>query len=296
MSSCVSKYPGVSTLSSTSFLFNSFPDHLQSIPPSCWARIFSMCSPENRKNIKLTCKLFTAVIDLDEEENRLKQLQEKSTWNKAYWKILIVHREKRIKTTRVKIVESPKLFMGQSAYNVYRSVAVYRNSLGSIMVSSRSIESYFECQNTSKDLPQKKLILWISRLSNTTSPFPYGKRPRNVGIGTCLIQRAIEESFKRGYEGRVGVSAFFNSHGFYYKLGFRSQEPLINEAVVEALQRSKVIGKPSDTLCLGEVDMFLPREAIDQWKQKIMGAPIVPEVRAYLSQKNAHDRMQIETD
>ncbi len=40
-------------------------------------------------------------------------------------------------------------------------------------------------------------------------------------VGTALIEIAIVDSFRRRYQGRVSLDAVHNSHGFYWKLGFR---------------------------------------------------------------------------
>lgn len=61
--------------------------------------------------------------------------------------------------------------------------------------------------------------IYIQSLKNKTKTIK--------GVGTALVQRVIELSFKRGFGGKITLKAAHSSHVFYWKLGFRI-EPYYN--------------------------------------------------------------------
>lgn len=61
------------------------------------------------------------------------------------------------------------------------------------------------------------------------------------GVGTALMQVAVETSFHLGCQGRLILDATFNSHPFWYKMGMRSLLDHSNDRRV--LQRNRCCKK-----------------------------------------------------
>jgi hypothetical protein len=93
------------------------------------------------------------------------------------------------------------------------------------------------------------------------------KDGRLPGMGSKLVQFAIEKSIQAGYEGRVSLISTNNSGPFYLKMGFRCTSITAQNRLEEACK------DPNITFLDGE-EMYLPEEAIATWKQKIAANPI----------------------
>lgn len=98
----------------------------------------------------------------------------------------------------------------------------------------------------------------ISRIDNFKKSFR---------LGSAMIQFAIEISISKGFDGRVTLYSSGGSAGFYYRLGFKCEDP-DQQRRVEAEFKSGNRG-------LDGGPMYLPPESIAIWKQKITQASIL---------------------
>lgn len=97
-----------------------------------------------------------------------------------------------------------------------------------------------------------------------------------TGIGTALMQVAIETSFYLGCEGRLILDAVFNSHPFWYKMGMRSlYDSEKDELVLHEIAQGKKERRAPRTDELNVTSLYLPPEAIALWKQRIDKAPVL---------------------
>ncbi len=94
-------------------------------------------------------------------------------------------------------------------------------------------------------------------------------------IGSFLIQLAIEFAIRDEYE-EISLGSTRGSGEFYFKLGFvPPQENLQREDIIERLKKNQY---SKQQLCIDGGHMFLPRESLIIWKQKILKTPILPGV------------------
>ena len=104
------------------------------------------------------------------------------------------------------------------------------------------------------------------------------------GVGERLHQLAVERSLQIGGEGRVTLSASYNSHGFHYKTGFRTQSPNVayalgnDEKIAAILADAKLRGVRPDTSELAQFGMYLPEEGVNAMKVRIKGGQILEDV------------------
>lgn len=80
------------------------------------------------------------------------------------------------------------------------------------------------------------------------------------GIGAHLIY-AIQKVFHGQFGGRMEVQAAYSSHGFYYKMGFRTMSPEWNTKIEQCMQEK------TDTSHLMSVYMLLNEEAAQSWER-----------------------------
>jgi hypothetical protein len=141
------------------------------------------------------------------------------------------------------------------------------------------------------------------------------------GIGTILLQVAIEYSLGHSSNGHVKLQPIKSSIGFYYKLGFRRKPrygPLntnirpeakeeddfeciqTNQLIEGVLERATIQGiipNVSDFIdagCAYGYDMYLPPEAIETWKQKIencriLNMPMLSNIQIDTNQSKTSD-------
>ncbi len=95
------------------------------------------------------------------------------------------------------------------------------------------------------------------------------------GIGTVLMQAAMEYGLRKNCEGRIQLDAVGSSHGFYYKLGLRSTFEYHNEAIADELMKATKENRAPNTLHLRSFWMHLPSTEIPQWLSKIEEHPIL---------------------
>jgi hypothetical protein len=114
---------------------------------------------------------------------------------------------------------------------------------------------------------RRRLI--VCRLDN----FAYGfglscrKDGKISGIGSALIQFAIEKSIELGFNGNLTLVSTNGSGLFYAKIGFIAEFLLIQETLEKALRDGVSI-----TIDGGE--MYLSEESLANWKKKIEQSPI----------------------
>lgn len=95
------------------------------------------------------------------------------------------------------------------------------------------------------------------------------------GIGTSLIQTAIEYGLRKKCEGRLQLIACWSSHCFHYKMGLRSRFKEDNQAITEKLEGAQQMVTKPDTHDLGPIVMYLPSAEIPKWLKKIKENPIL---------------------
>jgi len=90
------------------------------------------------------------------------------------------------------------------------------------------------------------------------------------GVGTALMQVAIEYSFLKGCLGRIQLESIDDSCPFYYnqiKMSFIEDHESLQERIKNIHKRSSVN--------YGSHDMYLSEESIQEWKTKILFNPIL---------------------
>ncbi|MBA3237282.1 MAG: GNAT family N-acetyltransferase [Parachlamydiaceae bacterium] len=102
-----------------------------------------------------------------------------------------------------------------------------------------------------------------------------GQNNQYKGIGTNLIQTAIEYGFRNNCEGRLQLDACWNSHGFYYKMGLRSHLRSNDQEIAMELENAQNENRKSNTEELGSVYMYLPSAEIPNWSRKIKENPVL---------------------
>jgi len=103
-------------------------------------------------------------------------------------------------------------------------------------------------------------------------------RKRIRGVGTMLMQAAIEYGITQGAEGRIVLHAAGDALIFYRKLGMKLgfSDPQLEEAMSEEAARlASGQADPRDLLSNDARPMYLPKEAIDVWRAKIQAAPVL---------------------
>lgn len=94
---------------------------------------------------------------------------------------------------------------------------------------------------------------------------------KNVGY---LLIKAIHQCYADKCEARMDVGAGYNSHTFYYNLGYRAISVELDDRISEAYETFHSERIISDTSQLKEVEMYLPLEARENWLKAIQENPI----------------------
>lgn len=98
------------------------------------------------------------------------------------------------------------------------------------------------------------------------------------GVGTALMQAAIEYSYSKGCDGRILLEASPAAHVFYFKLGMRTLDPAL-DALIE--QEWNEPSKPRELIY-----MYMPAAARLMWKERIKLNPIFSETIQLLGEKS----------
>lgn len=85
------------------------------------------------------------------------------------------------------------------------------------------------------------------------------------GIGRALMQAVMECSFYLECKGRIALDAHGASPGFYYKLGMRSPDEVVNKMIPTTFFSRK----DREELHPEHYYMYLPAEAVESWKERI---------------------------
>jgi len=72
--------------------------------------------------------------------------------------------------------------------------------------------------------------------------------------------KMVEETYREKFKGQIILEAGYNSHAFYYKLGFRSADSSVNAKIEQAISQAN--GAEPKTSRLGTVLMHLPAPRI----------------------------------
>lgn len=141
-------------------------------------------------------------------------------------------------------------------------------------------------ENHSKISPSSRLYKYENPEDNGKSSKIYIEEIQNrlktlfKGVGSVLMQVAMEKAHLKNCEGRILLEACWNSHSFYYKLGFRSGDKEKNQAIADEIKDAKEKGRPINTTDLGSMMMYHPRAAIKEWMVKIAQAPLLNATKA----------------
>lgn len=84
------------------------------------------------------------------------------------------------------------------------------------------------------------------------------------GLGTAII-KAILQKYGKEFEGRLDTEAGYIAHGFYYKLGLRSPNDVVNQEIARLMGNT---GK------LMSQNMYLTNGAWKKWRDEIARNPI----------------------
>ncbi len=106
------------------------------------------------------------------------------------------------------------------------------------------------------------------------------------GVGTALMQVAVEHSMNLGCAGRIILVAAWNSHGFWYKKGMRAlsnktiecTDGVIrtdDERVILELEAAKSEHRKPKTKELNVILLYLPSSKISRWQDIIAASPIL---------------------
>ena len=99
------------------------------------------------------------------------------------------------------------------------------------------------------------------------------------GIGTALLQTAMEEGYNQGCEGRMDLTAAWSSHAFHYLQGFRSPWEEKNKQIAEIVRQNQESGTIQDSSRLCGVPMYLPLASRTQWKKQIREHPVLDSTK-----------------
>ena len=99
------------------------------------------------------------------------------------------------------------------------------------------------------------------------------------GVGSVLMQAAMEYGYSKGCEGRLLTNAVRNASPFYYKLGMRSRHDIDNKML------KSVAKKPRLSHDFGKIDMWMTPLAIQEWKEKIREKPLFVSTSQHLGSK-----------
>lgn len=100
------------------------------------------------------------------------------------------------------------------------------------------------------------------------------------GIGSALMQAAMEYGYSKNCKGRIFLDACWDSHGFYYKLGMRTKSRETDKAIVQRLEQ--YAGKERPYIDFGSHMMHMPEEERASWKEKIIANPIFSQTKQFV--------------
>lgn len=107
------------------------------------------------------------------------------------------------------------------------------------------------------------------------------------GVGSALMQAAMEFSYKNGCEGNISLDAMGDSHEFYHKIGLRAKKNT-GERIIECGKKLlKNSGKRGFYKNSNDFyRMILPKDSIEAWRAYIRCYPIFSETKEFLPTKS----------
>ena len=106
-----------------------------------------------------------------------------------------------------------------------------------------------------------------------------------AGIGTSLMQAAIETSFHTQCAGRVSLSAAWSSHIFHYKMHLRAasgnkrRDKMDNNELKSLAKEQDKNKSRVRTDDFGSIEMCLPERSIKKWNQVITKSPVLYQTK-----------------
>jgi hypothetical protein len=98
------------------------------------------------------------------------------------------------------------------------------------------------------------------------------------GVGTLLMQAAIEYGLAYGTQGRLSLHSAGEALGFYYKLGMRNGllNPAFDAQIAGEIAQAALEHRPPKDILDGDaLLMYLPSVAIEAWSRHIHKRPVL---------------------
>lgn len=95
------------------------------------------------------------------------------------------------------------------------------------------------------------------------------------GVGASLIHYFVEINDLFGIQKCICVEASMNAHSFYYGLGFRGDDDIIDKGIEDAIEAAEASGKRPDTRHILLKRMYLEGEAYELLLKKVKENPII---------------------
>lgn len=276
-------------MSSVTSIFRPLPhgaDILQPLSPRMVDRCGSFSSPKDIHAFIQTCKrghwIFQARIKM---LRYLKEplLREKDLGESIGMTIVYKKSDHQPRLVKIKTYCTSDKFVGASAdvYDADRSryqgfIEIYLND-GLFFGSPYS-------ERISGKIDKIRLReMYVDGLNRRTNYYkPYS------GTGTALMQAfGLEWGQLEGNncDLRLRLSAVDTSHGFYWGLRMRfTKGPELDQKLASKLIQLHKQGKKELEETFGEHYMYLPIEAANEWRCKILQNPILDETRALIKQ------------
>lgn len=130
-------------------------------------------------------------------------------------------------------------------------------------------------------LPEHPIVKMYSQntqifIDNLKSPYRNCYR----GIGKALMQTVIEYSYYKACGGRISLEAAYASHGFYYKMGMRTRDPVIDRTIAANVKKIAQGDRSPLNTNLGMYAMAFSERVIRAWQMKVFSSPITRYLKA----------------
>lgn len=144
------------------------------------------------------------------------------------------------------LIEKP--FNGLYAENEIR-VNGKKAGFAKISVSPKSADVPF--------LYKQNGFLYINLMENLS-------KGKYKGVGKELLKSVVKRSDDFGFDGRVALTAAGNSHTFHYKFGFEPYMDGREGKKIRDILKREVQSKNPHCEFLGHIDMYLPKDRINE--------------------------------
>ena len=96
------------------------------------------------------------------------------------------------------------------------------------------------------------------------------------GIGTLLMQAAMEYGLQYGCRGRIALHSESSALGFYYKIGMRTMSKRVDAIIKRSVDRTVSGTGTRVGIPLEDPEfMYLPQEAVERWQERIQRNPVL---------------------